>query len=87
LSRIAGNIPTAAKLLNTTLRLSRLLDKPAIRVREWYEPIAREWLEAQFRNRGEIRLIVGGTKIGFGHQLSAVTSTSLVKVSGLAEAN
>jgi len=69
LSRIAGKIPGPAKLLSTTRRLSRLLDNPAIRVREWYEPIARQWLEAQFRHQGEIRLIVDGTKIGFGHQL------------------
>ncbi len=38
-------------------------------MREWYEPIARQWLQAQFRNLGEIRLIVDGTKVGFGHQL------------------
>jgi hypothetical protein len=73
LSRIAGKIPGPAKLLSTTRRLSRLLDNPAIRVREWYEPIARLWLEAQFRNLGEIRLIVDGTKIGFGHQLLIVS--------------
>jgi hypothetical protein len=72
LSRIAGKIPGAAKLLSTTRRLSRLLDNPAIRVREWYEPIAREWLETQFRHLGEIHLIVDGTRIGFGHQLLMV---------------
>src|SRR5512139_3248239 len=72
LSRIAGKIPGSAKLLSTTRRMSRLLDNPAIRVREWYEPIARNWLETQLRNLGEIRLIVDGTKIGFGHQLLIV---------------
>jgi len=72
LSRIAGKIPGPAKLLSTTRRLSRLLDNPAIRVREWYEPVARQWLEAQHRHLGEIRLIVDGTKIGFGHQLLIV---------------
>ena len=72
LSRIAGKIPGSAKLLSTTRRLSRLLDNPAIRVREWYKPIARNWLETQLRNLGEIRLIVDGTKIGFGHQLLIV---------------
>jgi hypothetical protein len=49
-----------------------LLDNPAIRVREWYEPIARQWLQAQVQNLGEIRLIVDGTKVGFGHQLLIV---------------
>ncbi len=72
MSRVAGKIPTSAKLLSTTRRLSRLLNNPAIRVRDWYEPIARQWLEAQFRNHGEVRLIVDGTKIGFGHQLLIV---------------
>jgi hypothetical protein len=72
LSRIAGKIPGPAKLLSTTRRLSRLLDNPAVRVREWYQPIARQWLEAQHRHVGEIRLIVDGTKIGFGHQLLIV---------------
>jgi hypothetical protein len=71
-SKVAGKIPGEAKLTSATRRLSRLLDNPAIRVREWYEPIARQWLEAQFRSIGEIRLIVDGTKIGFGHQLLIV---------------
>jgi hypothetical protein len=72
LSRIATKIPGSAKLLSFTRRLSRLLDNPAIRVREWYKPIAQGWLEAQFRHLGEIRLIVDGTKVGFGHQLLIV---------------
>lgn len=72
LSRIAGKIPGCAKLLSTTRRLNRLLNNPAIRVREWYEPIARQWLEAQFRHLGEIHLIVDGSKIGFQHQLLIV---------------
>jgi hypothetical protein len=42
LSRIAGKIPTSAKLLSTVRRISRLLSNPGIRVREWYEPIARQ---------------------------------------------
>src|SRR4030065_247895 len=73
LSRIAGKVPGPAKLLSMTRRLSRLLANPAICVREWYEPIAREWLERQFRNVGEIHLIVDGTKIGCGHQLLIVS--------------
>jgi hypothetical protein len=73
LSHIAGKVPGRAKLLSTTRRLSRLLDNPAIRVREWYEPVAQEWLENQIRHQGEIRLIVDGTKIGYGHQLLIVS--------------
>ena len=72
LSRIACKIPGEAKLTSATRRMSRLLDNPAIRVREWYEPIARAWLGAQYRNQGEIHLIVDGTKIGCGHQLLMV---------------
>jgi hypothetical protein len=73
LSRVAAKIPGRAKLLSTTRRLSRLLDNPAIRVREWYEPIARKWIEAQFKHLGEIRLIVDGSKVGFQHQLLLVS--------------
>jgi hypothetical protein len=65
-------MPGKAKLTSATRRLSRLLDNPAIRVRDWYEPIARKWLEAQFRSIGEIHLIVDGTKVGGGHQLLMV---------------
>jgi hypothetical protein len=42
LSRIAGKIPGKAKLQSATKRLERFLDNPAIRVREWYKPIAVE---------------------------------------------
>jgi hypothetical protein len=81
LSRIADKIPGQTKLLSTIRRLSRFLDNGdwrkaptlAIRVREWYEPIARQWLTAQFHNLGEIHLIVDGTKIGFKHQLLIVS--------------
>jgi hypothetical protein len=73
LSKVAGKIPGSAKLLSITRRLSRLLDNPAICVREWYEPIARQWLEAQWRCLREIRLIIDGTKVGFGHQLLMVS--------------
>jgi hypothetical protein len=72
LSRVAGKVPGKAKLLSTTRRLSRLLDNRAIQVRDWYEPIARQWVEAQFRHLGEVRLMVDGSKIGFAHQLLIV---------------
>ena len=73
LSRIAGKIPGKAKLQSTIKRLDRFLDNPAIRVREWYKPIAVEWLAEQYAKIGEIRLIVDGTKVGFGHQLLMVS--------------
>jgi len=73
LSKIAGKIPGSAKLVSTTRRLSRFLDNPAVNVREWYQPIALQWLQAQWQCLGEIRLIVDGTKVGFGHQLLMVS--------------
>ena len=73
LSKVAAELPGSAKLVSLTRRLSRLLDNPAIRVREWYEPIAREWLQAQAACLGEIHLIVDGTKVGFSHQLLLVS--------------
>jgi hypothetical protein len=53
--------------------MRRLLDNPAIRVREWYEPVARQWLQAQYNVLREVRLIVDGTKVGFAHQLLIVS--------------
>ena len=73
LSKIALKIPGSAKLVSTTRRLSRFLDNPAVQVREWYRPIAQQWLEAQWHSLGEIRLIVDGTKIGSGHQLLMIS--------------
>jgi hypothetical protein len=72
LSKVALMIPGDANLLSVTRRVSRFLDNPAIRVREWYEPIARDVLQAMAKTVGEIRLIVDGTKVGFGHQLLMV---------------
>lgn len=73
LGRVAGKVLGQAKNLSTVRRLSRFLDNPAIQARDWYEPIARQWLAAQFRWMGEIRLIVDGTKVGFGHQLLMIS--------------
>src|SRR5215210_6124468 len=71
LSKIANKIPTKATLPSATRRLSRLLDNAAIRVRAWYEPIARCLLERGARE-GEVRLIVDGSKVGFEHRLLMV---------------
>ena len=60
-------------MLSQVQRLSRLLANPAINVRVWYAPIARSWLDMQARHLQQIRLIVDGTKIGFGHQLLMVS--------------
>jgi len=73
LSRIALKIPGTAEVVSIVRRLSRFLDNPAIRVREWFEPIARGVLQAAAQTVGEIRLIADGTKVGFGHQLLMVS--------------
>lgn len=74
LSKIANKIPTTkATLPSAVRRLSRLVDNAAIRVREWYEPLARRLLECQAHALGgEVRLIVDGTKVGFKHRLLMV---------------
>jgi hypothetical protein len=84
LSKIASKIPsttttttttttTKATLPSATRRLSRLLDNTAIRVRDWYEPIAHSLLERAAQGGGEIRLIVDGSKVGFTHRLLMVS--------------
>lgn len=73
LSKIAGKVMSTAKNVSTVRRLSRFLASPAIDVRSWYRSIAKAWLLSQFQQVGEIRLIVDGTKIGFGHQLLMVS--------------
>jgi hypothetical protein len=70
LSKIAGKIPGQAFLPSTTRRLSRFLDNPAVRVREWYKPVAKAIIDRIAHV--EIRLIIDGSKVGFGHQLLMV---------------
>jgi hypothetical protein len=69
LSAIVGQWPLSAKNPSLWRRLERFLSNPAVRVRDWYEPVARYWLAEAAATLGEIRLIVDGTKVGFGHQL------------------
>jgi hypothetical protein len=72
LSRIASHIPGRAKLLSLVQRISRFVANPSVNVREWYEPIARNWLAMQAGHLQQVRLIVDGTKVGFAHQLLMV---------------
>ena len=73
LSRIAGKVLSTAKNVSTVRRLSRFLANPAIDVHKWYKPIAKAWLQNQYEQVGEVRLIVDGTKVGFAHQLLMVS--------------
>ena len=72
LRKIAGKIPGRATTNSKIRRVSRFLDNPKVNVREWYEPQARALLEAAAEARGEVRLLVDGTKVSFGHQLLMV---------------
>jgi len=70
-SKIAAKIPGQACLPSKTRRLGRLLDNAAIRVREWYRPIASRILPA-IAAHGAVRLVVDASKVGFGYQLLMV---------------
>lgn len=72
LRRIAEKVPGMATTNSKIRRLSRFLNNPAIRVRKWYAPVARRLLNDAASRGLTIRLIVDGTKVGFGHQLLMV---------------
>ena len=73
LSKVAEKIPGRAYLPSVTRRMRRLLNNPVIQVRAWYEPLAKSIIQ-RLAHR-EIRLIVDGSKVGFGHQLLLVAIT------------
>jgi hypothetical protein len=77
LAKIARKMPSLRrrgrrgkrKLLSATRGLERFVDNPHVRVREWHDPTARDWLAYIARTSGTVRLIADGTKIGPDHQL------------------
>ncbi|HMR97628.1 MAG TPA: IS4 family transposase [Anaerolineales bacterium] len=73
LSKIAGKVISTAKNVSTVRRLSRFLASSAVDVRSWYRSTAKAWLMSQAHQVGEIRLIVDGSKVGFGHQLLMIS--------------
>jgi hypothetical protein len=72
LQQIAMRIPSGAKLVSVTRRLSRFLWRGSLHVRPLYAPLARAWLTATAKSVGEIRLIVDGTQVSAHHQLVMV---------------
>ena len=72
LSRVASKIPGQAVLNSNVQRIRRFLSNPAVCVRQWYEPVAKRLLESQAQGGGGIRLLLDGSKVGFGHQLLMV---------------
>ena len=71
LHKIAGKIPSHAKLVSVTRRLSRFLSKSGLCVRKRYNPIVLQLLSMQAKT-GEIRLILDTTKVGFHQRLIMV---------------
>lgn len=73
LSKIANKIPLPALNSSIVRRLGRFLDNPIVRVRHWYEPVARRLITQIEQHHHEFRLIVDGSKIGFNHQLLIIS--------------
>lgn len=72
LNHIARKIPGKSQKLSKVKMLSRLLSNRHIRVRSWYEPIAKRLLAEAVSHGLPLRLLLDGTKVGNGHQLLMV---------------
>ena len=72
LSHIARKLPGQSQKLSKVKMLSRLLDNRHLRVRAWYEPVARDLLTTAVNHGQTLRLLVDGSKVGNGHQLLMV---------------
>ncbi len=72
LPQIAMHIPSGAKLVSVTRRLSRFLHQAALPVRPQYAPLARVWLAAAANSVGEIRLMADSTQVSAHYQLVMV---------------
>ena len=73
LSHIAREIPGESKNVSKFKALSRFLNNRHVRVRDWYEPIAKPLLQEVVDHDLPVRLLVDGTKVGSGHQLLMVS--------------
>lgn len=69
--RSAAHVPVAAKKMSIVRRLERFLDNGAVRVRAWYEPVARRIIAAASAV-GEIHLVLDTTKVSAHHRLLMV---------------
>ena len=67
LSHIARKLPGSSQKLSKVKMLSRLLNNRHIRVRSWYEPVARDLLATAVNHGQTVRLLGDGTKVGKGH--------------------
>ncbi len=71
-STIGLKIPGAATHKSKERRVQRLVDNPAIRVRQWYAPWITVVLARIVAHNLPVQLMVDGSKVGFGHQLLMV---------------
>lgn len=69
--RRSAHIPVQVKKPSLVRRMERFLDNGAVRVRTWYEPIAR-WLVQAASVTGEIALVWDSTKVSAHHRLVLV---------------
>jgi transcriptional regulator with XRE-family HTH domain len=69
--RLAAYIPLRVKKMSIVRRMERFLDNGAVRVRAWYEPIAR-WLVTAAGVSGEVALVLDSTKVSAHHRLVMV---------------
>jgi hypothetical protein len=72
LNLIARKTPIRAKKLSIVKRLTRFLDNPAVRVRDWYHPFAEQVLGSAGA-AGQVHLIIDASKVAFGFRLVMVS--------------
>jgi hypothetical protein len=68
---MAAHVPVAAKKMSIVRRFERFLSNSAVRVREWYEPVARSIIAAA-SVAGQIHLVLDTTKVSAHHRLLMV---------------
>lgn len=71
LSYIARQMPVRADKLSLDKRLRRFLNNQAVNVREWYQPVAQQLIQAA-GSAGQVHLLIDSSKVGFNHQLLMV---------------
>jgi hypothetical protein len=71
LTKVACKLPIRVQKLSLDKRLRRFLNNNAVRVREWYHPVATILLRAA-SSGGQVHLIIDSSKVSAGHQLLIV---------------
>lgn len=73
LHHIALKVPGRARKESKVKRLWRWLHNPAVRPREWFEPLAKDLLAQAARTVGTVRLVLDTTEVGRHHQILKVS--------------